>query len=261
MQRLPKNSALINNRSAFSTLHDKIRCDRIVFTPSYAFRSMIWIRQHYTTYRGNNLCRHYDHFQFYHHSDGNPLLLSRINNHRQRSQRPLPQTLPQQQQQWRSWLESSQNPVYVAMQEKKRLQEIEDTMDDVELKLHQIALDSNTETQSIWASVFLNGKLVNGTQIDIPKYRANIDHIKNAVKAQCGELMRDIPAITLQVLATKHQRKKRPNQRKLSKKNRILKNDLLYDMEVHGGESEIAGIIVKAFSRKMQDSNFFAFGT
>jgi hypothetical protein len=114
-------------------------------------------------------------------------------------------------------------------------------------------------TQSIWASVFLDGKLVNGTQITIPKYNANIDMIKYAVKKTCPEIFTDIAAINFQVLPTRHKRKK--SRRKLTRKNRILKADVIYDMALHGGESEEAGIIVKAHTRKMQDGNHYTYGT
>ena len=115
------------------------------------------------------------------------------------------------------------------------------------------------DTQTIWASVFLDGKLLNGTQITIPKYNANIDMIKYAVKEKCSEILKDISAITFQVIPTRHKRKK--SRRKLTRKKRILKADVLYDMALHGGESEDAGIIVKAHTRKMRDGNHFTYGT
>lgn len=126
----------------------------------------------------------------------------------------------------------------------KRLREIESTPGD---------------TQTIWASVFLDGKLVNGTQITIPKYDANIDMIKYAVKERCPEIFTDIAAITFQVLPTQYKRKK--GRRKLTRKNRVLKPEAYYDMALHGGESEDAGIIVKAHTKKMRDGNHFAYGT
>lgn len=162
-----------------------------------------------------------------------------------------------QRQQWRYWNESVRNPVYVAREEDERKKAEAEKNDVVGKRLREIE-ETPGDMQTIWASVFLNGKLVNGTQISIPKHNANIDMIKDAVKLKCSEILTDIAAITFQVLPTRYKRKK--SRRKLTRKNRILKADLLYDMRLHGGESEDAGIIVKAHSRKMQEMNHFTYG-
>jgi hypothetical protein len=161
-------------------------------------------------------------------------------------------------QQWRFWNESTPNPIYVAMEEEARKKAETEEKDVVGKRLREIQATPG-DTQTIWANVFLDGKLVNGTQITIPKYDANIDMIKYAVKERCSEILTDIAAITFQVLPTQYKRKK--GLRKLTRKNRILKADVLYDMALHGGESEDAGIIVKAHTKKMRDGNHFAYGT
>ena len=163
-----------------------------------------------------------------------------------------------QRQQYRYWNEMIRNPVYVAREEEERKQAEAEKNDVVGKRLREIEATPG-DTQTIWASLFLDGKLVNGTQITIPKYNANIDMIKYAVKERCSEILTDIAAINFQVLPTRYKRKK--SRRKLTRKNRILKADVLYDMALHGGESEDAGIIVKAHTRKMQDGNHFTYGT
>lgn len=163
-----------------------------------------------------------------------------------------------QRQQWRFWNESVRNPIYVAMEEEERKNAEIEKNDFVGRRLREIEATPG-DHQTIWASVFLDGRLVNGTQITIPKVNANIDMIKYAVKEKCSEILTEIAAITFQVLPTKYKRKK--SRRKLTRKNRILKADVLYDMALHGGESEDAGIIVKAHTRKMQEGNHFTYGT
>ena len=163
-----------------------------------------------------------------------------------------------QRQQWRCWYESAKNPVHFAREEEERRKAEAEKNDVVGKRMREIE-ETPGDTQTIWASVFLDGKLVNGTQITIPKYNANIDLIKYAVKDKCPEILTDIAAITFQVLPTRYKRKK--SRRKLTRKNRILKADVLYDMARHGGESEISGIIVKAHTRKMQEGNHFTYGT
>jgi hypothetical protein len=163
-----------------------------------------------------------------------------------------------QRQQCRCWNESARNPVYIAMEEEERKKAEAERNDVVGKRLREIEATPG-DTQTIWTSVFLDGKLVNGTQITIPKHNTNIDMIKYAVKEKCSEILTDIAAITFQVLPTRYKRKK--SRRKLTRKNRILKADVLYDMALHGGESEDAGIIVKAHTRKMQDGNHYSYGT
>ena len=160
-------------------------------------------------------------------------------------------------QQCRCWYEEARNPELVKKEEKERKKSETEEKDVVGKRIREIqALPGDTQT--IWVSLFLDSKLVDGTQITIPKHGTNIDMIKYAVKERCSEILTDIAAITFQVLPTRHKRKK--SKRKLTRKNRILKPEVLYDMAQHGGESEDAGIIVKAHTRRMQEGSHFAYG-